>query len=178
MDLREHSPTGSGEAGELEQRLIAARELPAPETTEEWQDLPSYPPAIAVPKHIEDITVVASTYRPPRLLTGGGVELSATGGGLNFNATVSHSHRPFYETFLRPATQKTLAPQHLDRERSMAVSPFSTRKDGFGVISIFIRPDKTLYIENDEVSLGATAYFVNRRNLTIEKYQQNKAELD
>lgn len=59
----------------------------------------------------------------------------------------------------------------------MAVFPFSTRKDGFGVISIFIGPDKTLYIENDEVPLGATVYFVGRPNLTIEKYQQNKAEL-
>lgn len=50
MDLREHSPTRAGEAGELEQRPITAGELPAPETTEEWQDLPRYPPAIAVPK--------------------------------------------------------------------------------------------------------------------------------
>lgn len=38
------------------------------------------------------------------------------------------------------------------------------------MISIFKGPEKVLYIENDRVPAGATAYFANKPNLRLEKY--------
>lgn len=57
----------------------------------------------------------------------------------------------------------------------MAVFPLWTRKEGFGVISIFTGSDKTLYIENDRVPLGATAYFDNRPDLRIVEYKSRQS---
>jgi hypothetical protein len=52
----------------------------------------------------------------------------------------------------------------------MAVFPLWTRKEGFGVISIFKGPEKTLYIENDRIPLGATVYFANKPDLRVVKH--------
>ncbi|EED11886.1 hypothetical protein TSTA_110650 [Talaromyces stipitatus ATCC 10500] len=73
-------------------------------------------------------------------------------------------------TFVGPSTKKTLRPRYQDREGSMAVFPLWTRKEGFGVISIFKGPDNTLYIENDSIPLGETAYFANKPDLRVVKY--------
>ena len=80
------------------------------------------------------------------------------------------------QTFLSPATRKTLAPQVSGHEGSIAVFPLWTRKEGFGVISIFKGPDKILYIENDRVSIGATAYFTNKPNLRIVGYNDKRVD--
>jgi hypothetical protein len=53
----------------------------------------------------------------------------------------------------------------------MAVFPLWTRKEGFGVISIFTGIEQTLYIENDRVPLGATAYFENKPDLRIKEHK-------
>lgn len=53
----------------------------------------------------------------------------------------------------------------------MAVFPLWTRKEGFGVISIFKGPEKALFIENDMIPLGATVYFVNKPDLKIVKFR-------
>jgi hypothetical protein len=52
----------------------------------------------------------------------------------------------------------------------MAVFPLWSREDGFGVISIFRGPARELYVENDQVPLGATVYFANKPDLRIEEY--------
>jgi hypothetical protein len=75
------------------------------------------------------------------------------------------------QTFVGPATKKTLASRTQDREGSMAVFPLWTRKEGFGVISIYKGVEQVLYIENDRIPLGATVYFTNRPNLTLVEYQ-------
>ena len=171
------------EISQHQQDPVTASDLPEPESTAGWIDLPRHPPrsaptpkgvigAIArtvqkipacvwvVNQHTEEITVVVSKYRPNRLFSGGGISASTTGAGLNFTTT----------TFLGPASKKTLAPRHQDRERSMAVFPLWTRKEGFGVISVFTGPEQVLYIENDRVPLGATAYFENKPDLRIREY--------
>jgi hypothetical protein len=49
------------------------------------------PPCVwVINQHVEDITVVVSKYKPNRLLTGGGLQVSSTGGGVNFSATVCY----------------------------------------------------------------------------------------
>lgn len=49
--------------------------------------------------------------------------------------------------------------------------PLWTRKDGFGVISVFKGPEQRLFIENDQVPLGAMAYFTGQPDLSIVNYQ-------
>jgi hypothetical protein len=46
-----------------------------------------------------------------------------------------------------------------------------TRKDRFGVITIFKGSSELPYIENDRIPLGATAYFVNRPDLEFVEYK-------
>jgi hypothetical protein len=53
----------------------------------------------------------------------------------------------------------------------MAVFPLWTRSGAFGVISIFTGPEKKLFIENDKIPIGATAYFNMEPNLTIVEYE-------
>lgn len=55
----------------------------------------------------------------------------------------------------------------------MAVFPLWDRSEGFGVITIFKGPEKSLYIENDRVPLGATVYFVNKPDLEVQEYGSN-----
>ncbi|OQE34599.1 hypothetical protein PENCOP_c017G01337 [Penicillium coprophilum] len=124
--------------------------------------LKNIPPCVwVVNLHSEEITVVVSKYKPNRLLTGMGLSASPNGVGVNFEMT----------TFVGPASRKTLAAQDQGRDNSTAVFPLWTRKEGFGVISVFKDPEKILYIENDRVPLGATVYFANKPDLRIVKYQ-------
>ncbi|KAJ3455469.1 hypothetical protein MRS44_016951 [Fusarium solani] len=176
--------------GESEQRYIPAVQLPAPERPTEWETLPAYPPHVAtkgifgaglrafqgippcvwvVNQHSEDITVVVSKYRPSRLLSGFGLSASSTGGGANFSTT----------TFLSPATTKSLTPpgDGTGSARSMGVFPLWTRKGGFGVISIFTGAEKKLFIENDRIPIGATAYFRNEPDLTIVGYKEKQIDI-
>jgi hypothetical protein len=68
------------------------------------------------------------------------------------------------QTFTSPATTKTLAPKKQDPEGSIAVFPLWSRRDGFGVVTIYT---DSLFIENDMIPAGATAYFRNMPNLKI-----------
>ncbi|KAK1142074.1 hypothetical protein N8T08_008156 [Aspergillus melleus] len=121
------------------------------------------PPCVwVINKHSEEITVTISKYRPNRLLTGVGLNASATGAGLDFSSS----------TWVGPATKKTLAPQACGKGQCMAVFPLWTRKEGFGVISVFRGPQKELFIENDRVPLGATVYFNGEADFDIVEYGQ------
>ena len=75
-----------------------------------------------------------------------------------------------WQSYVGPATMKTLSPELYDPDRSRAIFPLGTRKDKFGVVSIFIGADRVLYIENDQVPVGATAYFRNRPDLRIVRH--------
>ena len=75
------------------------------------------------------------------------------------------------QTWLSPATTKILAPSSAGLSLSSAVFPLWTRAGAFGVISIFTGPDKKLFIENDRIPIGATAYFKREPNLTIVDYK-------
>ncbi|KAI9927509.1 hypothetical protein ASPWEDRAFT_44856 [Aspergillus wentii DTO 134E9] len=122
------------------------------------------PPCIwVVNKHTEPITVVVSKYRPNRMLTGIGLNGSATGAGVNFNSS----------TWVGPATKKSLPPVG-STGKSMAVFPLWTRREGFGVISVFKGEEQKLFIENDQVPLGATAYFENNPDLDIVHFAGGK----
>ncbi|PYI04099.1 hypothetical protein BO78DRAFT_373860 [Aspergillus sclerotiicarbonarius CBS 121057] len=164
-----------------ENNAVAAIDIPEPETTKEWEDLPQYPPTTAskgilgsiiraskkipsciwvVNEHDEEITVVVSQFRPNRMLSGVDLNASATGGGISFNTT----------TFNGPATKKTLRPQGHRDGGSVAVFPLWSRSQGFGVTTIFKGAEKTLFIENDRVPVGATAYFMNKPDLRMEEY--------
>ncbi|KAG9569651.1 hypothetical protein KCU71_g2205, partial [Aureobasidium melanogenum] len=95
----------------LKPRAVPARTLPTPDQCAEWPNpvhdqLTSEPSqrgslgalmrlAQGVPPHVhvvnqhnEEITVVVSKYRPDRMLSGLGINASATGAGLNFSTTV------------------------------------------------------------------------------------------
>lgn len=72
------------------------------------------------------------------------------------------------QTFVTDGTEKTLMPQHQDPDRSIAAFPFWTREDGFGIISIFIGPDKKPCILNDQVRMGARVYFRGGPDLFLE----------
>ncbi|KAG4252878.1 hypothetical protein FPRO03_08327 [Fusarium proliferatum] len=110
-----------------------------------------------VNKHDEEILVVVSKHRPRRLLTEVGVEASATSAGLNFSTT----------TFNEPIGKKTLAPWKEQGPNGGSVGrfPLWSLKEGFAVVSIFRGPQMELYIENDQVPIGCTAYFSNMPNM-------------
>ncbi|KAL2863202.1 uncharacterized protein BJX67DRAFT_384945 [Aspergillus lucknowensis] len=76
-------------------------------------------------------------------------------------------------TFTGPATKKILAVK--DTPGCEGVFPLWTLREGFGVISVFRGPEKTLFIENDRVPLGATAYFRNVPDLYIVECGDNHA---
>ncbi|KAK1455753.1 hypothetical protein CMEL01_04513 [Colletotrichum melonis] len=170
---------------------MLATDLPGPESFEEYSKLPPFPPGSSAPKckgmagallriikgvppcvwiinqHDDDITAVVSKYRPNRLLTGADFNVSVTGGGgVGFTSA----------TYTGPATTKTIAPEHKNKHASVAVFPLWTRKDGFGVISIFVGADKVLYIENDRIPAGATAYFKNTPNLIIVNHEKQASD--
>ncbi|KAE8150475.1 caspase domain-containing protein [Aspergillus avenaceus] len=170
---------------EPEENWIPAMELPEPEAVVEWADALSYP-LDSVPKgifgavirasknvppcirvinhHSEEITVVVSKYRPNRLLSDIGLNASATGAGVSFGTT----------TFNGPATKKTIGARSKDEDDSTAIFPLWSRSEGFGVISVFRGPEKVLFIENDRVPAGATAYFANKPDLKLEKFVSGK----
>lgn len=75
---------------------------------------------------------------------------------------------------MSPACKKVLAPRAEGKERSVAVFPLWTRKEGFGVISIFKGPQKELCIENDQIPLGATAFFKDKSDLKMIDYEGNE----
>lgn len=149
--------------------------------------LKGIPPCVWVRnQHDDEITVVVSKYRPKRLLSGVEVNLSATGGGgVGFYSTVKNPLIFAYrnnrcaneamKTYMGPATTKTLTPETKNRQASLAVFPLWTRSDGFGVVSIFKGLDRLLYIENDRIPAGATAYFRNTPDLTIVSYREQPA---
>ncbi|KAL4733729.1 caspase domain-containing protein [Aspergillus similis] len=168
------------------QRAITLAELPQADTTKEWETITSdlqeitaatskgligaairtmkrIPPYVwVINEHDQDITVVVSQYRPTRLLAGGGLTLSPTGAGLNFETTA----------FTSPATTKRLAPQATDPEACMAAFPLWTRKDGFGVVSVFLGSEKELFIENDMVPIGAKVYFRGKPGLKVVEFNE------
>lgn len=122
-----------------------------------------------------------SKHRPNRLLSGVEFNISATGGGgVGFYSTVNSPFISAYEikgctnevmkTYMGPATTKTLSPETKNRQASLAVFPLWTRSDGFGVVTVFKGLDRLLYIENDRIPAGATAYFRNTPDLTIVTY--------
>ncbi|OJZ90303.1 hypothetical protein ASPFODRAFT_214676 [Aspergillus luchuensis CBS 106.47] len=138
-----------------------------------------------VNEHTEAITVVVSQYRPSRLWTDAGLNASTTGVGFDLSTTVSRlpsrlSYQPIFQrltsTFLidqgftPPTTRKTLAPAAPAPKQSIATFPLWTRRDGFGVITVFVGATQTLYIENDRIPIGATAYFRNKPDLHIKEY--------
>jgi hypothetical protein len=137
-----------------------------------------------VNQHDEEITVVVSKYAPNRMLSGVALNASATGAGIEFITTVRKacfiikdvlalsSDIDLYQgqTFSGPATRKTLAARGAHNGSSEAVFPLWTRKEGFGVITIFKGPERVLFVENDRVPLGATAYFRNTPDLRIVEY--------
>ncbi|KAK9318910.1 hypothetical protein V1517DRAFT_311184 [Lipomyces orientalis] len=110
--------------------------------------------------HTDEISVVVSQYGPNRQISGAGVTASATGGGLSYNTT----------SFTGPATTKTLGPC-TDTSRCWSKFPLWTRRNGFGVITIFKGSNKKLYIENDKVMAGFTAYFDDTPNLKMVNYK-------
>jgi len=59
----------------------------------------------------------------------------------------------------------------------MGEFPLWTRKDGFGVITVFRGREEQPYIENDRIPAGAIAYFNNSPNLRILEYQEGKADI-
>jgi hypothetical protein len=60
----------------------------------------------------------------------------------------------------------------------MGIFPLWTRREEFALISIFIGPERTPFIENDRVPTGATVYFRNRPNLTIINHGEREEESD
>ncbi len=79
-----------------------------------------------------------------------------------------------WQTFVTPATTKILAPVTDQTGRSAATFPLWTRKEEFGIISVFTGRDRTLFIENDRVPAGATVYFRNKPDLTIVGYGERE----
>ena len=86
--------------------------------------------------------------------------------GLDADATLSYSadvpQSCHYESARAVKCRPLLA---------MGVFPLWTCSGAFGVISIFTGPEKKLYIENDKIPIGATAYFKNEPNLAIVEYK-------
>ncbi|RTE76986.1 hypothetical protein BHE90_008559 [Fusarium euwallaceae] len=182
-----HSPSEDDTGSEQ----TPTADLPEPEATAEWKSLASLPDSASqaepepkgfldavvhaikgippcvwvVNRHTEEITVVVSKLRPNRILSAVGVGGSLTGGAVDVSTTTYHT----------PAVMKILAPHRQDGggdddKASMACFPFWSRSDGFGVITIFVGSQKTLYIENDKVRTGVTAYFENKPDLRIVEY--------
>ncbi|KAK7994002.1 hypothetical protein PG989_007383 [Apiospora arundinis] len=160
---------------------VPVRKLPAPEQTEDGKKLDSrlrrhrvaaskgltgaairtlkgIPPFVwVVNQHDVPITVVVSRFREHRFLMGVELNASGMGAGVNFETAM----------FKSPATTKTLAPMQRDPDGSIAMFPLWTRKDGYGVVSIFTGFDERRFIDNDMVPAGATAFFKGKANLEI-----------
>ena len=113
-----------------------------------------------VNQHSEPITVVVSQFRPNWTLDDFKVEGSATGAALGLHYTMWDSK----------ATKKVCQPTDSESGSLKYRFPLPTRRDGFGVISIFAGRKETLVVENDHIPLGATAYFVDGRDLRIQDY--------
>jgi hypothetical protein len=52
--------------------------------------------------------------------------------------------------------------------------PLWTRKEGFGVITVFRGFDKTLFIKNDRIPLGSRAFFEGKPDLKIVEYKRQQ----
>ncbi|KAF3491640.1 uncharacterized protein GIQ15_01157 [Arthroderma uncinatum] len=190
LKISESSGPEGASTGEKEPlQSTPSNDLPPPESLTEWAHLPPLPPDLdpsprgmmgaltrvvrrippcvwVVNQHIEEVTVVVSKYHPNRILTGGGINASISGAGIDLSST----------TFTGPATKKTLQPQSKDPQAAIGVFPLWSRNEGFGVITIFTGPERTLFSENDLIPAGATAYFVNRPDLRIVEFKASQVE--
>ncbi|KAK1525974.1 uncharacterized protein CCOS01_08392, partial [Colletotrichum costaricense] len=111
------------------------------------------PPCVwVVNEHDEEIYVVVSKYRPSRMLTDGGANVSAAGVAPEFRCA----------SFSSPACRKISPPRAEGEGVSIVVFSLWMRKEGFGVISISKGPKKEVFVEDDRNPLGATALFRNK----------------
>ncbi|KAK8244645.1 caspase domain-containing protein [Phyllosticta capitalensis] len=177
---------------------LRAEDIPLPEeVVDQGQDLPLQSPSLVsesrgtigaiirtakgippyvwvVNEHDEDILVVVSKYRPNRMLSGGGVNASTTGAGIDLNSTKADKTISPTQTFESPVCKKLLAARAQGKADSIGTFPLWTRKEGFGVISIYKGDQQELCVENDQISLGATAFFSNQPDLRIVDYRGNE----
>lgn len=72
-----------------------------------------------------------------------------------------------------PASTKTLVPESEDSHGAVGKFPLWTRRNGFGVVSIFVGAEKKVFVENDQVKMGVIAYFRNRPNLIAVPYDKS-----
>jgi len=141
------------------------------------------PPCIrVVNEHTEEIDVVVSKSRPSRLWTGSEVNASASGGGFSMSTEVClHSqkircqnyayHSYHYRRIHFQQLRRHFQPLTKGRDLASGTFPLWNRKQGFGVVSIFVGPEKRLFIENDRVPIGAEATFNNRPDLNITMFK-------
>lgn len=139
-----------------------------------------------VNQHSEPITVVVSQSRPNWDLDEFRVEGSAVGASLGLHYTVRlslsgkltgiDSADSGLKMWDSKATKKVCHPTDSGSGGLKYRFPLPTRRDGFGVISIFVGSEEMLVVENDRIPLGATAYFLHGQDLKLQDYNGNWIE--
>ncbi|KFY93495.1 hypothetical protein V500_03681 [Pseudogymnoascus sp. VKM F-4518 (FW-2643)] len=168
----------------LHPRTCAGEAVPDPQKCEEWpktlQRWPNIdesaakgffgavlraghgiPPCIWVTnEYTEQITVVVSKLRPSRLWTGSELNASATGVGVTLSM----------ETYALPAAKKTLGPYTNGQSPVTGTFPLWNRREGCGVVCIYLGYEERCFIMNDQVPIGATAVFKGQPDMEIIEY--------
>ncbi|KAM0127189.1 hypothetical protein ACHAO1_009669 [Botrytis cinerea] len=143
-------------------RTCTGETLSDPQMCEEWpKTLKSWP---EIDEAAAKITVVVSKLRPSRLWTGSELNVSATGGGVTFST----------ETYALPTTKKTLGPYTNGQSPVTAIFPLWNRKEGCGVVCIYLGKEERCFIMNDQVPIGATAVFTGQPDMEIIEYKELK----
>lgn len=127
-----------------------------------------------------------SKLRPSRLWTGSELNVSATGGGVTFSTEVRrlwyllqaicllNAYNALKQTYALPTTKKTLGPYTNGQSPVTAIFPLWNRKEGCGVVCIYLGKEERCFIMNDQVPIGATAVFTGQPDMEIIEYKELK----
>lgn len=75
------------------------------------------------------------------------------------------------QTYALPTTKKTLGPYTNGQSPVTATFPLWNRREGCGVVCIYLGREERCFIMNDQVPIGATAVFRGQPDMEIIEYK-------
>jgi len=73
-----------------------------------------------------------------------------------------------------PATKKILEPLEESRDPATGTFPLWSRRESYGVVSVYLGSEERPYIVSDRVTVGATAYFNGLPDLEIVEFGESR----
>jgi hypothetical protein len=86
------------------------------------------------------------------------------------SSAFTNAHNALEQTYALPAAKKTLGPYTNGQSPVTGTFPLWNRREGCGVVCIYLGYEERCFIMNDQVPLGATAVFKCQPDMEIIEY--------